>query len=62
MHTTPITLFIRLCVRLAILQIGTHLKIVPNRYHSHHYTTTDVFFIYMCVRPKMYQIGAFLTI
>ena len=33
--------FFSLCVRLTTLQIGTHLKIVPNRYHSHHYNTTD---------------------
>ena len=55
-------IFFRLCVRLTILQIGTHLKIVLNRYHSHQYNTTDCFFFFLCVRPKKYQIGTFLTI
>ena len=43
----------RLCVRLRILQICTHLKMVPNRFHSHHYNTFhDFLFIYLCVQRK----------
>ena len=54
MHTTLITLFLSLCVRLTILQIGTHLKIVPNRYHSHHCNTTDCFFyLIVCATKKV---------
>ena len=44
--------YFSLCVRLRIVQIGTHLKIVPNRYISHHY-----FFIFYsgktCIHIKL---------
>ena len=46
--------FVSLCVRLTILQIGTHLKIVLNRYHCHHYNTTNRFFyLFVCATKKV---------
>ena len=55
-------IFFSLCVRLTILQIGTHLKIVPNRHHSYHYNTTDcccvfVFFYLFCVCDWLLNVG-----
>ena len=49
-------------MQLRITQIGTPLKMLPNRYIFHYYNTTDSFFVYLCMQAKSTQIGAFLKI
>ena len=51
--------YFSLCVRLRILQIGTPLKIVSNRYIFHHYNTTDCLFIYLYQKVPNWYISLF---